>query len=173
MYSRNLPGKANLSTTSFGISKREVFLLGGAIFIGLVLLAIPYGPIMVRVVISFLFMGALAIYTFYKVEKQWPIEVYLINKLKYKMRHRAYVKGGQSIVSKENQARSFEEKQKKAAQTYQPAGGYLLGMKPYSNFELVVSVSGVVFFAILLAWVGTGGVEEAQVQLRHFFGNSR
>ena len=97
MY-KQIPSKASLSTTSFGISRREVILLGAAVFVGLALLIVPYASIFGRVVVSFLVMGGMMVYTFWRVEKQWPIEVYLFNRMKYQARERAYVRGGQRIL---------------------------------------------------------------------------
>ena len=166
MY-KNIPGKASLSTTSFGISKREVFLLGATVLIGLALLAVPYTAIFGRVVVSFLFMGGMVLFTFWRVEGQWPIETYLFNRLKYQARTRAFVRGGQRIVSREQEAHARAA----APEAYFPAGGVLLEAPGFSNRQLLASVTGVVILAIFLAWVGTSGVTDAQVQLRMLFGS--
>ena len=168
MY-KNIPGKASLSTTSFGVSRREVFLLGAAVFIGLALLAVPYTAIFGRVVVSFLFMGGTAVYTFWRVDGQWPIEVYLFNRLKYQARNRAFVRGGQRIVSGQEKVDSIAAGRSKIPEAYHPAGGVLLELPGFSNGQLFFSVAGVVILAIFLAWVGTGGVADAQVQLRMLF----
>ncbi|MCB2160636.1 hypothetical protein KQH40_00960 [bacterium] len=170
MNHNQIPGKASLSTTSFGISKREVVLLGATIFIGLILLAIPYAPVFIRVAVSFIFMGGLALYTFWRVEKQWPIEVYVINKIRYMTRNRAYVKGGESIViPKQSNEPSRSNKQGKSAipDTYAPEGGYLFEVASFTNAQLLATITGMVFLAILLACAGTGGIEDAQNQLRY------
>jgi hypothetical protein len=170
MMYRNIPSKASLSTTSFGISRREIFLLGAAVLVGLTLLAVPYAPIFGRVVLSFLFMGGMTIYTFWRVEKQWPIEVYLFNRLKYEARGRAFVRGGQRTLSRqEGNGAEYE----KIPETYSPAGGVLLEVSWFSNQQMAASVLGVVILAVLLAWVGTGGVVDAQIQLQILFRNPR
>lgn len=170
MY-KNIPSKASLSTTSFGISRREVFLLGAAVLVGLTLLAVPYAPIFSRVVLSFLFMGGMTIYTFWRIEKQWPIEVYLFNRLKYKTRGRAFVRGGQRTLSAQDRYGAKEAANEKAPETYSPAGGMLLEVPWFSNQQLAASVFSIVILAVLFAWVGTGGVVDAQIQLRMMLRN--
>ncbi len=164
---KNIPSKASLSTTSFGISRREIFLLGSAVFIGLALLAVPYTTIFARVIISFLFMGGMAVYTFWRIDGQWPIEVYLLNRLKYQARARAFVRGGQRTVS--GQQVSSQSQAKKEPKVYSPAGGVILELPGFSNRQLLSSVTGLVILAVFLAWVGTGGVVDAQIQMRMLF----
>lgn len=166
MY-KNIPSKASLSTTSFGISRREVFLVGAAVFIGLALLAVPYTSIFARVVISFLFMGGMAVYTFWRIDGQWPIEVYLLNRLKYQARARAFVRGGQRTIS--GHQVDSRAPAKKEPRVYSPAGRVLFELPGFSNRQLLSSVAGMVILAVFLAWVGTGGVVDAQIQLRMLF----
>ena len=167
MHSHPLPGRASLDTTAAGVKKRELVLILAAVGLGLVILVLPLGPILVRVALAFGLGGALVIYAFWRVDREWTIEGWLYGRLQYARRDKRYVRGGEH-------ARHFE-KRSGAAEINLPVGmrsaaqdadEVLFWINAYTNGQLVARVVSVMLLAVFLAWSGTGGVQSAQHWLR-------
>ena len=47
-----LPSKASFKTTAFGVSARELIIIGGGLLLGLAILAVPFTSIFIRIVLA-------------------------------------------------------------------------------------------------------------------------
>ena len=162
-----LPPKAQFKTTSFGVKKRDLLISGGGVLIGIAVLAVNFAPVMARVFIFVIIAGASALLAFWRVEGQWPIEQYLIGKTRWGKRNRKYVKGGAKASTIRDI--SFEAYMEESA----PAEKALFSIWDFSNEQLLFTVISLSALGVLLAWLGTGGIEEAQLILRSIVRQNR
>ena len=156
----SLTSKTPLSITSFGVPARDVIIIGIALVISLIILATPFAVIFVRIVAAAALFSASVVYAFWRVDRVWPIEVYLMNKYGWEARKRFFVKGGAQSDSLKPPA--------VAAATYDaPALFWLPGQfSPKSNLQLFFSMLSIFVLVVFLSWIGTGGIEQAQALIR-------
>ena len=90
----NLTGKQLRKTSGWDIPSRDLGIIIGGFVVGLVVLITPFTSIFIRIVLFAAILAAAVIYAFWRVEKAWTIEQYLLQKLGFSNRSHLYRKGG-------------------------------------------------------------------------------
>ncbi len=167
MNAHPLPSRASLDTTAAGVKRRELVLILTAVGLGLLILVLPLGPILGRVALAFGLGGALVVYAFWRVEREWTIEGWLYGRLQYARREKRFVRGGERAQQLEKQAAQAEVDIPPGMRSAtQDSEGVLFWIGAYTNGQLLARVGSVALLALFLAWSGTGGVAQAQDWLR-------
>jgi hypothetical protein len=154
----NLTGRQLRKTSGWDVPSRDLGIILGGFVLGLVVLITPFTSIFIRIVLFAAILGSAVIYAFWRVEKAWTIEQYILQKLGFSNRSHLYRKGGGLMSSVHAYARA--DLSENAAAVTLPFRG------PQDNDELFFTVLSLFLFTVLLAWLGTGGVDEMILFLR-------
>ncbi|MBN2499152.1 MAG: hypothetical protein JXB38_00215 [Anaerolineales bacterium] len=167
MNAHPLPSRAPLDTTAAGVKRRELVLILTAVGLGLLILVLPLGPILGRVALAFGLGGALVVYAFWRVDRQWTIEGWLYGRLQYARREKRFVRGGEHTRQVEKQAgESKIDIPPLMRSAAQDTNDVLFWIQAYTNGQLLARVGSVALLAVFLTWSGTGGVVRAQQWIR-------
>lgn len=168
----SLPSKTSFKGTGFGINQRELILIGGGFFAMLLTLAIPFAGLFLRIFLGFSVMAAAVIYAMWRVNGHWTIENWSMQKMRHHASKKRYVKGysgsaaGSSNTYVATAPHPVEKHPETSAVREAPIFRLPGRLTPRSNGELLGYVLSTFVLVIMLAWIGTSGLEEIAIQLQ-------
>jgi len=156
-----LSSKTPLNITQFGAPARDMTIIGTALVVSLIILATPFAGIFIRIIVAAALFTCSVVYAFWRVDRVWPIEVYLKNKYGWTLKNRLFVKGGAKSAHLGQPAIAKKE-------TYDAPVLFWLPemLSPKSNAQLLSTMFSIFMIIVFLSWVGTGGIEHAQAAIR-------
>lgn len=168
-----LPVKTSFKTSGFGVGKRELIIIGASFALLLLIFAVPFAALFLRIVTGFGVMAGGVLLAFWRVRKTWTLEAWLMAALRFSLRTRTLAKGSREVgQAGESRRRSGpgrgvplpEHSPLKRFDT-QPIFRLPTWLSPRSNGELVGYVLCFSALAILLTWFGTSGVAKMQREI--------
>jgi hypothetical protein len=168
----SLPSKTSFKGTGFGINQRELILIVGGFFAMLLTLALPFAGLFFRIFLGFSIMAAAVIYAMWRVNGHWTIETWLMQKMRHNAGKKRYVKGysGSATASSNTyvatEPHPVEKHPEPSDARETPIFRLPSRLTPKTNGELLGYVISTFVLVIMLAWIGTSGLEEIAIQLQ-------
>ena len=174
-----LPPRTDFDATQWGFTTRDFGIAIGGIFLGILQVITPYASIFIRLILFAIIVIAGAVFAFWRVDKVYTLEEYLINLVEQWRGHRrVYTKDGadidvlhpySNIVTGDADTQKIERIRKITP----TAPGKVLFIiprwfVPKSNEDLLYSALSIFSFVLFISWIGTGGVKDAQNLMINF-----
>ncbi len=160
-----LPSKTSLEISGFGLRKRELLIVGLSFILMLVILAVPFSGLFVRIVLGVSLMAGGILLAFWRVKKEWTLEAWLWQAFKYNLRTRDLSRGFVPLSRRPARKTGLRDQAEpgRMGQVVLTLPGWL---SPQSNAALAGYVISIALVLVLLAWVGTGGLLLIQAELQ-------
>jgi len=162
--------RTDFQATQWGFTTRDFGITITGVLLGILQVITPYASIFVRLVLFAFIVLSAVVLAFWRVDKVFTLEEYFINRIKqWRGAREVYTKDGaafKNLGQYHNPPLAVDEIPK----TNSTASGHVIGilpawLTPKSNQDLLFSALSIFSFVIFVAWVGTGGVQDAQVLL--------
>jgi hypothetical protein len=168
---RKIAPRTNFNATRWGFTTRDFGIIAVGLLLGIAQVITPYASIFVRLILfAVIVLGAVTI-AFWRLDGVLTIEEFLIKRIKRWGGVRdAFTKTGADSIARQQYTAHAPPAEEKKTPT---AAGKVLGwlpawLIPGSNQELVFTMAAIFCIFAVGAWIGTGGVKEAQVLMNNF-----